>query len=97
MDPNNRNTIRPHILRLNTSGGDCKKQITTSFAEFFQRARILPEGKSVSFEWNKEYFPVKVYTASEIENMNWEDFHVDDIEDVDEETYREWAQRANRQ
>ena len=49
-------------LLLHTAGGDCKRQLTVSFEEFFLRSGILinprEDGKDL-FVWNKDYFPVE--------------------------------------
>ena len=42
-------------LRIRTAGGDCKRQLTVSFSEFFVEAGIYSE----PFTWPKDYFPMK--------------------------------------
>jgi hypothetical protein len=55
-------TIVKYELKLVTAGGDSRRQLTTSFVEFFREAGIL-EGKE--FAWDKEYYPEGVEEASE--------------------------------
>ena len=49
-------------LVFRTSGGDCRRQITASFANFFKEIGIIQVDKGTSFAWNKEYFPDKIIT-----------------------------------
>lgn len=48
-----------HILEIRTPGGECKKQLTNTFVNFFQKTGILTEP---SFVWDREYFPLPIST-----------------------------------
>jgi len=55
--------LQRYDLRIQTAGGDCKRQLTGSFEAFFVATGILPqrteaEGRD-AFQWSKEYFPLK--------------------------------------
>lgn len=43
------------ILHVETAGGDCRRQMTTSFEKFFRAAALLDKDKS--FHWGP-YFPI---------------------------------------
>lgn len=45
-------------LHLKTSGGDCRKQLKTTFESFFKITGI----SDTSFKWDVEYFPVLKYS-----------------------------------
>jgi hypothetical protein len=42
-------------LHVKTAGGECKRQLSASFEEFFITSGINPTGK---FRWGNEHFPV---------------------------------------
>lgn len=48
-------------LLLKTSGGDCRKQLRTSFEQFFQLTGIC----NTSFQWDAGYFPALTNTEAE--------------------------------
>ena len=41
-------------LVINTAGGDCRKQLTKAFTDFFIMTKLSGNG---IFNWNKDYFP----------------------------------------
>ena len=43
------------ILHIETAGGDCRRQMTTSFERFFREAALLDKDKT--FNWGP-YFPI---------------------------------------
>jgi hypothetical protein len=43
-------------LTIRTGGGDCKKQLTVTFQEFYKKSGISADGK---FVWGKDYFPIE--------------------------------------
>lgn len=47
--------LRCTELHVKTAGGECKRQVTKSFSDFFIASGIAPSGQ---FKWSKEYFPV---------------------------------------
>lgn len=47
-----------HELHLKTSGGDCRKQLKTTFETFFKTTGI----SDTAFRWDADYFPVLKYT-----------------------------------
>ena len=49
--------IQSYKLSIRTGGGDCRRQLTASFEQFFTSAGLLQEGK---FQLNKEYFPLAI-------------------------------------
>ena len=56
--------LERHDLRIQTAGGDCKRQLTVAFEAFFVVTGILPKrtttgGGKDAFQWSKEYFPLK--------------------------------------
>jgi hypothetical protein len=50
-----KSNVLPHVLRIRTSGGECKKQLTVTFQDFFKQTDIDRDGL---FKWNQEYFPI---------------------------------------
>jgi hypothetical protein len=50
-----RQVVDQYVLKIRTAGGDCRKQLTTTFQMFFIDTKISETGK---FNWNKEYFPI---------------------------------------
>jgi hypothetical protein len=51
-------TYNQHELHLKTSGGDCRKQLKTTFELFFKETGISDS----PFRWDNEYFPVIKYS-----------------------------------
>lgn len=51
-------TYNQHELHLKTSGGDCRKQLKTTFEIFFKKTGI----SETSFRWDSDYFPVIKYS-----------------------------------
>eukprot|EP01038_Epipyxis_sp_PR26KG_P004090 gene4090-5838_t len=66
--------IHCHELRIRTAGGECKRQLTTTFEEFFIQSGIVSvdnnnynnhynrknnKKRAAIFDWGKDYFPVQ--------------------------------------
>jgi hypothetical protein len=71
IEPKNINHVKEYKLKVHTTGGDCKKQITTCFESFFKDTRILLD-EDLKFTWNKEYFPLLTETEAERRNREIE-------------------------
>ena len=59
-------------LLIHTAGGDCKRQLTASFEEFFLRSGILinpREHDKDLFVWNKDYFPIEAREDEEEDDI----------------------------
>ena len=50
---NDSNDLSQVSLTLNTSGGDCKRMLMTTFESFFKKTGV----HTGSFRWGNEYFP----------------------------------------
>eukprot|EP01031_Cornospumella_fuschlensis_P027223 gene27223-32890_t len=52
------------VLSIRTAGGDCRKQLTTTFEQFFLSTKLADPDQHAAhfttgrFVWNKEYFPI---------------------------------------
>ena len=66
--------VMPVVLNIKTAGGECRKSLTTSFADLFAQAGLLEnddsaggkkkgknkgKGKGDVFVWNEGYFPTE--------------------------------------
>jgi hypothetical protein len=54
-----------YVLSIRTAGGDCRKQLTNTFEQFFLTTRLADQTlhqahyqNTGKFIWNKEYFPI---------------------------------------
>jgi hypothetical protein len=58
--------LEEHILQIRTAGGDCKKQLTATFEQFFIITGLSSTGK---FQWTKDYFPTLAHDHKEEEEL----------------------------
>ena len=56
-------------LRIQTAGGECKRQLTTSFVAFFHQTDTLPKNFS-TFKWDAEYFPTEAPSITDGDDDN---------------------------
>ncbi|RYH31273.1 DUF4460 domain-containing protein [archaeon] len=60
----NSTELSEYVLSIRTAGGDCRKQLTTTFEQFFMTTQLADPVQHAAhystgkFVWNKEYFPI---------------------------------------